>query len=151
MKITDLQQEWMADRFEVYEEDEILRTYGYEVEDDTWDSASLVEQIGYLPSKDEFYRTFDEVRQWIKAKVFPMEVTKLQMYVIKDCVDWAELKYPVYEDAIEYGEVDKPAGSFKRSFYNLEDKFEAWTNNVTYIKNETGQNKKSNKLSVRRS
>ena len=129
MKITDLQQEWMADRFEVSDEDEILRTYGYEVEDDIWleeSTALLEEQIGYPPSAEEFYRTFEEVAQWIKEKKFPTKVTKLQMYVVRDCIEWAELRSRVYEDAIEFGEVDKPAGSFNRSFYNLEDKFEAW-------------------------
>jgi hypothetical protein len=129
MKITKLQKEWMADRFEVYGYDEILRTYGYEVEDDTWDTHNGYcpeKEFGYVPSKEEFYRTFDEVAKWIKEKEFPTQVTTLQMYVVEDCIEWAELRYQVYEEAIEYGEVDKPAGSFKCSYKNLEKKFDSW-------------------------
>ena len=132
MEMTKLQQEWLLER--------ITADSLWEALSDSYFFENCLGR-GYLPTKEEFDREVRKVESWIVKNSIPTEISKLQLALINECIEWAEAIW------MEYDGNHSDSGRL-RSIDNLLEKHEAWEKTISIVTEETSQETKPNKLNV---
>ena len=110
MEMTKLQQEWLLER--------ITADSLWETLSDSYFFENCLGR-GYLPTKEEFDREVRKVESWIVKNSIPTEISKLQLALINECIEWAE---DIFWLDCE-----------KRSINNLLEKHEAWEKTISIV------------------